>query len=71
MKFRYLIVGGNPSQGYTGITTFTGLNIVAVTDDSGNINRLFRKHYEKCSGLLLVIDTETSRAIEPDENGNF
>ncbi len=71
MKFRYLIIGGNPFQGYTGTTTFTGLRIVAVTDDRGNINRLFRKHYEECSGLLLVIDTETSRAVEPDENGNF
>ena len=65
-KMRYIIIGGKPYTGYTGTMTYTGLRIVAETDHIHKIKKLYENNYDQCGGLLLIIDTVTSKECKLD-----
>jgi hypothetical protein len=61
--FRYLVVGGRPFIPYTKTMTYTGLNVVGKSNSLGRAKALWRKKYEACGGLLLIVDTTTGLEV--------
>jgi hypothetical protein len=64
---KYIVVGGNPFTGYTGTTSFTGLNVVGHADSKAELEELVAKNYDACGGLMLVIDWKTGLPVKEDE----
>lgn len=64
MKFRYLIIGGNPFIGYTRTTSITSLNIVGKTNDLEEARRFKKELYDECGGIMILIDTEIGKEVE-------
>lgn len=61
---KYLIVGGNPIAMPRGGTAYTGLDVIGKADTKAEAADVFRAQYDNCSGLLVVIDTETGAAAD-------
>ena len=61
---RYLLVGGRPFSDLSGTLTFTGIDIIASSDDGEEIKKMVPYQYDVCGGLLLIIDTETGKEAE-------
>lgn len=59
MKNRYMLIGANPFQTYTGTVTYTGLGVQASCQTIEEAKELWDKYYNSCGGLLLVLDTRT------------
>jgi hypothetical protein len=67
MKYKFLIVGGSPYEGYKG-TVFTGLNVVGHADTLEEAEKVFNDKNEVCAGLLMVIDCEAGEAADMGYN---
>lgn len=68
---RYTLVGGNPFRMYTGTTTFTSISVVGQTNTIKEMQQLVNDSYEKCGGLLLVLDNETGREVVYTEDSKL
>lgn len=60
----FALIGGKPFRCYTGTTTYTGLSVVAKCNTKKQAEKLYRKHYEDCGGLLLIVDLDTGDAAD-------
>jgi hypothetical protein len=54
---RYIVIGGNPFKCYTGTTTYTGLSVIGTTKTLAKATQIANEAYEKCGGLLIVVDS--------------
>ena len=66
---KYVVIGGNPIQLFRGGTAFTGLYKVGEANDD-TLQELVDEAYEKCGGLLFVLNTETGEQ-QTDEDMKF
>lgn len=60
-----IVVGGNPFKNYTGTETFTGLRIVGSDDTLTGASRIYNDNYEKCGGLIMIINAQTGKEEYP------
>jgi len=67
---KYIVVGGNPYQSYTGTISYTGINILGSAKTAKEVKDIMNKHYDDCSGLILTIDLETGREFDWGRNEN-
>jgi hypothetical protein len=61
---KYIIVGGNPMTGYTGTTTFTGLDVIGTAHTKEEAESIFNAKHDQCAGLLMIVDAETGKAAD-------
>lgn len=63
---RFILVGGCPFRTYTGTVACITLREVGRCDTKKEADRLVKKHYDECGGLLLFVDTTPEL---PDNSG--
>lgn len=61
---RYIIIGGNYFQAYSGTGTFTDLSVVGEGNTKEEIRAVIDEIYDKCGGLVLVLDRQTGREAD-------
>lgn len=65
---RYLLVGSSGYfHTYTGTGVHIGLKVLASTEDKTCIDEMVKDFYNKCGGLIMIIDTETKEEYIGEE----
>lgn len=63
---KYVLVGGNPFR-----HSFTGLRVVASSNDKMEIRKMWDQHYDDCGGLMIIVDTETGNQLQYNDGVEF
>lgn len=53
----YIVIGGIPVSSFTGTITFSGLEVVGVTEDRKEVEKIVKEKFDECRGLLIVVDS--------------
>lgn len=61
-KGLFIVVGANPFRPYgSAMVTFTDINVIGVFNDKEDADTCAEGNYNKCGGLLLVIDVDKTK----------
>ncbi|MGW8180641.1 MAG: hypothetical protein ACWGQW_18055 [bacterium] len=63
---KYIIVGANPFRMANNTLTFTSLSVVGNAKTKEEAYQVYEDNYDRCGGLLLVIDITTGLAADLD-----
>lgn len=66
---RYMIVGALPVNSFQ--DSWKVMSVMARTDWPNEIGELWKENYEKCGGLMLVIDCKTGETGICDRDGKL
>jgi len=55
---KYIVVGGVPFTGYTGVETYTSIIEIGRFNTMDEAELCISKNWDSCGGLLHIIDAE-------------